>query len=109
VTYQRLTAEGAEKIRAERGTLPGEAFLDVEAGLFARGSARTLFVQNGWNSAKQIDLSDLAGSGASLTADISETDLTESYQVKVPTVRTMPAGPLIDLPAYSIARIRWMA
>jgi hypothetical protein len=108
-TYQRMTAEGATTIRSDRGTLPGEAFLDVEAGLFARGSGRTLLVQNGWSSPKQVDLSGLVGSASSLTADIIKTDLTESYQVNRPSVRTMPAGPVIDLPAYSIARVRWMA
>jgi hypothetical protein len=108
-SYRRLTAEGAGTVRAERGTMPGEAFLDVEAGLFARGSGRTLIVQNGWNAAKRIDLSGVVGSGVALTADIIETDLTQSYQVEAPNVRTMPAGHTIDLPAYSIARIRWSA
>jgi hypothetical protein len=105
--YQRLMAQGARRITAH-GTVPGEAFADVDACLFRRGRTHTLFVHNAWSAPRCIDLADVTPTGAATTADLVETpDLLANLQGSAPAARSLAAGAAITVPAHALMRIRW--
>lgn len=107
--YQRLTAEGSERIAAS-GTVAGEGFRDVEAARLRVGKAHTLLVQNAWHVPIEVDVSALVDAKAPVTGDVIETpDLLAGLQMATPQPHALAAGPRFTAPAHSLVRLRWNA
>jgi hypothetical protein len=106
--YQRITVQGAQRIRAN-GTIPGEGFNDVDACLIRKGPERTLFIHNAWKTPARVDLSGL-GVPAQARAEAVETpNVLASLQAALPAARPLAVGAGVTAPAHSLARIRWRA
>lgn len=107
--YRRLSADGSQRIAAS-GTIAGEGFRDVEAALFRVGRDHTLFIQNAWKTAAEIDLSEIVDARTPASGDLVETpELLGSLQTAAPQPRALAAGPRVVAPAHSLVRLRWRA
>jgi hypothetical protein len=108
--YQRLTAEGSERIVAQ-GNIANEGFRDVDACLLRQGKRRTVIVHNAWKDAREIDLSPLMRAKTPIVAECVETpDLMASLQETGPAHgRLTLADRLVTVPPYSVSRIAWEA
>ncbi|MCP5433170.1 MAG: hypothetical protein H6923_07860 [Alphaproteobacteria bacterium] len=107
VTYTHLTIEGATRIEAKTN-IPGEGFNDVEGGLFRKGDGAVALVHNAWKEPKTLDVSGLMDGRVPTKAEaMGADDLLAVYEVDLPPVRALAAGPAIVLPPYTTTRIEW--
>jgi len=107
--YQRLEVEGAERISAN-GTVPGERFWDVEAGIFRRGKEHVLLVHNAWKTPRQIDLSLVIAPDTPIAAEtIATPDLLVDLEKGTPVPQPLPTTPVLEVPPYSLTRVSWSA
>jgi len=108
-TWQRLRVDGANRVSAN-GTIPGESFLDVEAGLFRKGTQHTLFVHNASRTARRIDLSQIAPPQAVVKAETIVTpDLLASLETAAAAPQPLTVVPSLEAPAYSLTKVTWSA
>lgn len=108
-SWQRVNVEGAREIAAN-GTLPGETYWDLEAGIFRNGSQRVLLVHNASAKPRRADLSRLISPQALVAVQtIATPDLLASLESGTPSPQTLAGGRTLDLPAYSITKIVWSA
>ena len=105
VEYQRyLEKDGA---RTPSGGRLKESYTPIEAGLFTGDRATTLLVQNATPSPRSLQLpSALRRRPPAKIETLAMPDLTDQTRGAA-RIAKLSAGPVVELPAYSLTRLMW--
>ncbi|MCP5433169.1 MAG: hypothetical protein H6923_07855 [Alphaproteobacteria bacterium] len=105
--YVPVTADGVRRIEA-RTTNPGEGFTDVAGGLFRKGDAATLILQNAWMEPRSVSVDGLMdGRVPSRIEVMGADDLKISFQDKLPPVEEIAARAVVEVPAHTVLKAVW--